>query len=157
MYVIMSDIKNEQIVSEIDTKDEIINDVSNDTIDLGKKKVIRKKNKIYAKERKQLLNNVFNIILDDENSCYSHIIENNEDIKKQISAFTDDIIKYFNVSRWAVFSKESNVERKTMSTIRSLMRDMNVEYETVTGKTKVNNQYVNTTRYKVLNKESYNI
>ena len=40
-----------------------------------------------------------------------------------------------------------------MSTIRSLFRDMHVEYDSVTGKTKENNMYVNTTRYKILNKQ----
>ena len=117
------------------------------------KKVIKNKNKVYSKERKALLKTVFDIILDSDNGFYSHHIENNEEIKQQIENLNGDILKYFSVSRWPSFNKDLNIERKTMSTIRSLLRDMHVEYESVTGKTKENNVYVNTTRYKILNKQ----
>jgi hypothetical protein len=116
------------------------------------KKIIKNKNKIYPKERKELLKKVFDIILDDDNGFYSHHIENSEEIKQQIENLNEDIFKYFSISRWPSFNKDLNIERKTMSTIRSLLRDMHIEYDSVTGKTKENNVYVNTTRYKILNK-----
>ena len=116
------------------------------------KKRVRNKSKLFEQQRKEVLERLYTIILDKENCFYSHEIENNEEIKEQIENLNEDILKYFNVSTWSSFKKDIILEKKTMSTIKSLLRDMNVNIETVSGKLKINNTHLNTTRYKILDR-----
>jgi hypothetical protein len=126
---------------------------NNDIIEPTKKKV-RNKSKLFEPRRKEVLERLYIIILDKENGFYSHEIENNEEIKQQIENLNEDILKYFNVSTWSSFKKDLILEKKTMSTIKSLLRDMNVKFETVSGKLKINNIQHNTTRYKILDRNN---
>ncbi len=137
---------------EIVNEQHKININPNSNIELAKKKV-RNKSKLFESQRKEVLEQLFAIILDKDNGFYSHEIENNEEIKQQIENLNESILKYFNVSTWSSFKKDLVLEKKTMSTIKSLLRDMNVQFETVSGKSKINNIQYNTTRYKILNKQ----
>jgi hypothetical protein len=127
--------------------------MNTDTI-IEQKKIIKNKNKIYANQRKELLEKVYNIILDEDNCFYSHIIESNDIIKQQIELLYDDILKYFSVSTWSSFKKNLALEKKTLSLIKSLMRDMDAKTETVSGKIRVNNIVINTTKYKIINRNN---
>ena len=118
----------------------------------AKKKIIKNKNKIYANQRKELLNKVYDIILDNDNCFYSHVIESDDLIKHQIDQLNDDILKYFNVSTWSSFKKNIALEKKTLSTIKSIIREMDVLTENVSGKIRVNNIVINTTKYKILDR-----
>jgi len=136
---------------EIVNEETKLNINSNENIEQVKKKV-RNKSKLFEPQRKEVLEQLYTIILDKDNGFYSHEIENNEEIKQQIENLNENILKYFNVSTWSSFKKDLVLEKKTMSTIKSLLRDMNVQFETVSGKTKINNVQYNTTRYKILNR-----
>jgi hypothetical protein len=127
--------------------------MNTDTI-IEQKKIIKNKNKIYANQRKELLEKVYNIILDEDNCFYSHIIESNDIIKQQIELLYDDILKYFSVSTWSSFKKNLALEKKTLSLIKSLMRDMDAKTETVSGKIRINNIVINTTKYKIINRNN---
>lgn len=119
-----------------------------DTIQTEKKKKVRNKNKLYPVERKAVLNRLMSILMkENENTFCSHEIESNEDKKNQIEELNSDILKYFNVSTWSAFKQNQVVEKKTISTIRSIFKEMNVEYESYTSKKKENDKTINTTIY----------
>lgn len=119
-----------------------------DTIQTEKKKKVRNKNKLYPLERKAVLNRLMSILMkENENTFCSHEIESNEEKKNQIEELNGDILKYFNVSTWSAFKQNQVVEKKTMSTIRSIFKEMNVEYESYTSKKKENDKTINTTIY----------
>jgi hypothetical protein len=119
-----------------------------DTIQTEKKKKVRNKNKLYPVERKAVLNRLMSILMkENENTFCSHEIESNEEKKNQIEELNSDILKYFNVSTWSAFKQNQVVEKKTISTIRSIFKEMNVEYESYTSKKKENDKTINTTIY----------
>jgi len=115
---------------------------------IDKKKKVRNKNKLYPIERKELLNKLLLILMNEnENSFCSHEIELNESKKLQIEQLSEDILKYFNVSTWSAFKTNQVVDKKTISTIRSIFKEMNVNYETYSSKRKENDKIINTTIY----------
>ena len=77
----------------------------------------------------------------------SHEIESNDDKKRLIEELNEDILKYFNVSTWSAFKQNQVVEKKAISTIRSIFKEMNVDYESYTSKKKEGEKIINTTIY----------
>ena len=60
----------------------------------------KNKNKLFVKERKEILDKILNIIeiTDMNKQFYSHIIDVNEYKKNEIMNLSDDIKKYFKTS-----------------------------------------------------------
>jgi len=114
-----------------------------------KKKVIRNKNKLYPLQRQQILNKLYEIIGINENkkTFYSHEIISDELKQNKINEMTEEILIYFNVSTWSAFKKKPVVENKIMSIIRSIFKEMSVNYESMTCKIKQNGKIINTTLY----------
>ena len=132
----------------IDNQNNTYSETQDDLISTDKKKKVRNKNKLYPEERKQVLNRLMSILMkDNENTFCSHEIESNEQKKNQIEELNEDILKYFNVSTWSAFKQNQVVEKKAISTIRSIFKEMNVDYETYTSKKKENDKIINTTIY----------
>jgi len=124
---------------------DIDNNLNNDT---NEKKKIRNKDKLYPVERKQLLDKLLLILMNsNENTFCSHEIESNEDKKANIESLSDDIKKYFNVSTWSAFKTNQVVDKKTMSTVRSIFKEMNVNCETYSSKKKEKDKTINTIIY----------
>jgi hypothetical protein len=133
----------------MDTAHNMGNEILNNEIGEVKKKV-RNKDKVYAEQRKELLNKVYTIIgLENNDHFYSHEITNSEDIQKQIFDLSDDIIKYYATSTWSAFKKTVDVENKALSMIRSILKDNNVKVKSVPEKIKINNKSISTTLYTV--------
>jgi hypothetical protein len=117
----------------IDNQNNTDSETQDDLQLTDKKKKVRNKNKVYPEERKQVLNRLMSILMkDNENTFCSHEIESNEQKKNQIEELNEDILKYFNVSTWSAFKQNQIVEKKAISTIRSIFKEMNVDYETYT-------------------------
>ena len=113
-----------------------------------KTKKIRNKHKLFPLQRAQLLDTLLSILMNEnENTFCSHEIESNEEKKANIEALTEDIKKYFNVSTWSAFKTNQVVEKKTMSTVRSIFKEMNVKCETYSSKKKENDKTINTIIY----------
>ena len=128
------------------------NNTIGDNIDdsINKKKFQRFKFIIYKKEQKEILDKVFNIlsICDNNNIFQSHIIDHNSNIQNKILELDDNIKKYFKTSTWPAY-KNFNIERRYLSIIKSIMKDMDVIYTSLSCKIKYNNRIVNSTIYTI--------
>jgi len=116
-----------------------------------KSKKIRVSNRyiLFATERKEILDKIFEIlsITDTEKSFYSH--DFNEDKINSIFNLEDKIKMYFNTSSWSGF-RQGIVKTKHLSIIKFIFKDMQVKYITKSFKIRLNKQYVNTTKYTIV-------
>jgi len=111
----------------------------------------------YKKEQNELIKKIFNIIgINKENNIfYSHLIDRDDDIQNNIYKLEEDIKKYFKVSSWPAF-KKLDVERRYLSIIKSICKDMNLTYKTKSYMIKYKLRYVNTTSYTFENDDVFN-
>lgn len=86
----------------------------------------------YIKERKDVLNKVLNILQINEknNTFYISELENDTAKKEQIFNLTNEIKQYFSCGKWVYFSKP-NVPNMCTSLIKSILKDMNVSFDSV--------------------------
>ncbi len=129
-----------QLNDEKNIVDAIIDNITDNTTDNAvdntiennpKRRFTKNKKKLFISQRNAILQNIFNIIgvSNINKSFYSSHIDDNEEIANQIYALEDDIIKYFNISSWPAFKKNSKLtDKKALSIVKSVMKDMNVEY-----------------------------
>ena len=84
------------------------------------------KQQLYPKERLELLDRLNQIlgINASNNIIYTHQVNTNQDIQKQILELETDVKKYFKCSRWAFFSQAFNPPVRYMSLIKSVYKDM---------------------------------
>ena len=119
------------------------------------KQFTKNKHKIFVNERIELLNKIYNIlgINNDNKIFYSHIIDSDSSIKNQINNLENDINKYFRTSSWPVFRSKTIVERRELSIIKCLLKDMDVDCKKLSGKLKneKTNQDIYTTIYTITN------
>lgn len=87
-----------------------------------------KKDIIYKEERKQVLNNLFNILSVSKSGDIFYIDDIDNDINKQnqILALEDSIKMYFCCSGWGCFSK-NGVQKKYLSFVKSILKYMNIK------------------------------
>lgn len=97
-------------------------------MDKIEKKFIKNKHKVFNNERKDLLNKLYNIldITNNKKTFFAPDIEDNELTNKLILDLEPDIIKYYNVSTWPAFKKNKSVDRRVLSIVKSLFKDMNL-------------------------------
>jgi hypothetical protein len=115
-----------------------------------KKERIRNKNKKFKKERQEILEKICNIIgLYENNYFYSHIINNSEEIQKEVFNLSEEIIKYYATSTWSAFKKIDVVENKALSLIRSILKEHNINIISKQERILIGNKMVNTTLYKI--------
>jgi len=101
-------------------------------IEVNKKRTFTKnKKKLFVNQRKVILQNVFDVIgiCNTKKSFYSTEIEDNDEICQSIYALEEDIQKYFHVSSWPAFKKNSKLtDKKALSIIKSVLKDMDIDY-----------------------------
>lgn len=119
-----------------------------------KKAFEKNKKRIYADERKELLERLYGIIgiTETNKEFYSDSFDSEETINS-ISELESDIVKYFNVSGWPAFKKmETPVAKRSLSIVKSLLKDMNIEYGAINLRVRKNpkDQPVNITQYKLV-------
>ena len=107
----------------------IINDI-NQLKTIQRKKIEKNKNKKYPNERKKVLEKVFNIIGVSESKPYfrSHEIDYSEYISFEINKLEPELHQYFNIGSWAAFKSNNNVSKRAFSIIKSIFKEMNVQY-----------------------------
>ncbi len=95
-----------------------------------------KKVELYNEERQNIINKLFEILEINNNNNFFSLQKLDEDIEKQkqILDLEPDIKKFFNCSRWTCINKK-NVQRKWLSIIKYLFKDMNILYSSLTNKT----------------------
>jgi len=118
-------------------------------------KIVRFKNLIYKEERKAILKKILTIIgIDNTNKIfYSHLLDENENIQKQIIDLSDDIQKYFKVSSWAAFKPDMVIGRRYISIIKAILKEMDVIFISVSQKMRYKNKTINTTMYTITDKD----
>lgn len=109
-----------------------------------KPKQIRKKNYLFSKERSDILNK---ILLLTSTKINSRNVESNANIKQELDIIIPDIKKYFSTSNWPAF--KPNTTKKHISLIKSILNDMNINYETIILRTNLNNKSSTVTIYSV--------
>lgn len=115
-----------------------------------KKEKIRNKSKKFKKERKEILEKIYNIIgLDKEDYFYSHIINSSEEIQNEILNLSEDIMKYYATSTWSAFKRIEVVENKTLSLIKSILKENNIIISSKQDRIQIGNKMINTTLYKI--------
>jgi hypothetical protein len=138
---------NSNFITENDELHDEINNTSNENN--SKKKRVSNRYILYASERKEILNKIFEIlsITDTQKDFYSHDFDENK--INSIFELEDKIKMYFNTSTWAVF-RPGVVKTKHLSIIKFIFKDMQVKYNTKSFKIRINKQYVNTTKYTIV-------
>lgn len=84
----------------------------------------------YTKERKEVLQKIFNILeITDTNKSFSLKKMDEDKIKQQnITDLEHDIKKYFVCSRWTYFSNKKRLsKRKYLSLIKAISKELNVK------------------------------
>lgn len=120
----------------------------------NKKEIIRNKSKRYKKERKEVLDKVYQIIgLDEKDYFYSHLINGSEEIERELFGLTEDIMKYYATSTWSAFKRIEVVENKALSLIKSLLRENNINLTAKQERLQIGNKMINTTLYKIENEK----
>jgi hypothetical protein len=132
----------------------ILQDDTNNAVPKKEKAFEKNKKRVYADERTDVLTRLYAIIgITDTNKEFYSDSFDDETIIQSILELEGDIIKYFNVSGWPAFKKmETPVAKRPLSIVKSLLKDMNVNYNAVNLRIRKNpkEQPVNITQYKLV-------
>jgi hypothetical protein len=113
-------------------------DVNVDNIIEGpkKKKIEKKKDIKYPTQRNEVLRKVYEIIGVSQTKPYfrSHEIDFSDEIYQQIEKLDPEIQQFFNVSSWTAYKSNNVVNKRSLSIVRSILKDMNVKYTSATEK-----------------------
>ena len=103
---------------------------------LKKKKIEKKKNIKYPTQRNEVLGKVYEIIGVSQTKPYfrSHEIDFSDDIDQQIENLDTEIQQFFNVSSWTAYKSNNVVNKRSLSIVRSILKDMNVQFTSATEK-----------------------
>jgi hypothetical protein len=105
------------------------------------------KSKLYAKEQKEIVNKIFEILqLDDKNSITSYELDNDKDKKKQLIDLIPRIRKYYNYNNIKAVSEPDKIKRPWVSIIRNIPKP----YYKMISKDyflNINNKRIRTRRY----------
>jgi hypothetical protein len=96
-----------------------------------------KKIELYNEERQEVIRKLFEILeLNNNNNKFFilHKIDSDTDKQEKILALETDIKKYFKCSRWVCFDSRREYNRKWLSFIKYLFKDMNINYITTNNK-----------------------
>jgi len=110
------------------------------------KKIIKKKYKIYKNERTDILNKIINII---GLHFFSHELDTNKEKQEKIYALEEDIKKYFSVGNWPAYKSKSIVEKRAISIVRSILKDMDIDVESKNKRLKEDRWQIMTTEYTI--------
>lgn len=104
-------------------------------------------------ERREVLNTIFKILGIDENNkeiCLNDI-DNEPDKIEQISELETEIKKYFLTGLWSAY-KGKQIKRRWFSIVRSILKEFNITYKTMTHRETVfqDNKSITTTKLRVI-------
>ena len=130
--------------------------VINDNDKINNKTFVKLKSLKYKDERIDILKKIYNLIgINETNKTfYSHELDSDLDKQKEIESLDEDIKKYFKTSTWLCYNKNRSVDRKYISIIKYILKDMLVDYTSMSCKMKIKNMTINTTQY-IINSTDY--
>jgi hypothetical protein len=102
----------------------------------------------YTKERKDVLNNLFQIlgINENNNTFLLHELDTNIEKQNKILELEYHIKKYFICGSWNCF-KDCEVKRKYLSLIKNTMKNMGYIVMSARRNVKIDDKFVNTNVY----------
>ena len=125
------------------TNDE--NEQKNDDTNIQKtKKRIKNKELLFQNERQNVLDNIIGIV---GTHFYSHNIDANQEKQLKILALDDDIKKYFSVSNWSAYKPNFSVNKRPLSIVRSVLKDMGIKYKSRPDVIRTEGKQTTTTEY----------
>ena len=128
-------------------------ELSNTTEQPKQDKKIKFKKLKFVSERIQLLHTVLQILnINEQNNTFdSFSLDDNRELQMQILALDNEFQKYFMVSKWPAYSNNDKIvnERRYLSMIKSMLKEMGIKIESLSMKKKYNNRTINTTAYKI--------
>jgi len=124
----------------------------NDIDDIPKKSLVKIKKIRYKKERKEILDKIYEIIGINENNkiFYTHEIDLDENKKQKIEELIPEIKKNFSVSSWICLNNSRKMNKKHVSIVRYILKDMLIDYSSMPCKMKKNDKFINTTQYNII-------
>jgi hypothetical protein len=121
--------------------------------DIIKNKSIKNKKLKFKEERKALLYMLLQVVgvTPTNNIFYSHDIDNNPTIQQQILSYDQEIEKIFKVSSWPAYKSDTRntVSRRYLSILKSVLKDMDVEFTSAAMKLNNAGTITHTTMYRV--------
>jgi len=102
----------------------------------SKKKIEKKKDVKYPNQRNDVLKRLYQIIGVSPTKPYfrSYEIDFSEEIGNRLIELEPDIQLYFNVGSWSVFRTNKDISKRSLSLVRSILKDMNIKYTSGTEK-----------------------
>jgi hypothetical protein len=85
----------------------------------------------YINERKAVIDRLLVILgINEGNNMFSlHKIDEDNNIQQQILDLEPEIKKYFICGEWSCFKKKNSINRRWLSFIKYLLKDMNIKLE----------------------------
>ena len=90
-----------------------------------------KKVEQFENERKEIVGKLFNLLgINESNNMFSlHKIDENKELQDSIILLEGDVKKYFICSEWSCFKKKDKLNRRWLSFIKYILKDMNIKLE----------------------------
>jgi len=112
-------------------------------------KLVRFKNLKYKDQRNDILTKILHIIgiTETNNTFYSHILDEDQEAQKKIIELDQEIKKYFRVSTWPAFKQNNTLDRRYLSIVKSIIKNMGINMTHISMKMIYNNNTINTTQY----------
>ena len=124
------------------------NNIIQNELELPKqqKKRVKNKEKIFKTQRKEILDK---ILLITGMTFHTHEIDTNLNKQTEILELEPQIKQYFNVSNWSAFknTKQLGDGKRPISIVKSVLKDMGIEYQNKSYVLKQDRGFVNTTEY----------
>lgn len=113
-----------------------------------KREFVKLKHVKFKNERIDILHKIYNIlnINQDNRTIKTHILDLDSNMQQQILNLDQDIKKFFKVAAWPAY-KNINTERRYLSLVKYILKDLGITFESLTCKLKYQNKIVNTTIY----------
>lgn len=110
------------------------------------KKRVKNKEKIFKTQRKEILDKILVIT---GTTFHTHDIDTNLDKQQKILELEPQIKQYFNVSNWSAFknTKQLGDGKRPISIVKSVLKDMGIEYQNRSYVLKQDRGFINTTEY----------
>lgn len=146
-----NDLKKNNPYNIMETINTTTDDIIHEQNQPIKKTIIKNKQQIYKKERITILHTILQALHINQNNTifYSHIVDEDEELHNIIDSIELNIDEYFSTGTWAYKKKNACVDRKYLSIIKSVLKDMNVEINITAIRQKINNKNMHTTSYAI--------
>jgi hypothetical protein len=114
-----------------------------------KQPVVRYKNLKYRDERKELTKQLLQVLkIDTNNKIFNSYDLDNEETQNAVTLLIPNIEKFYVTTKWC-YNKENVKNKKHISVVKSLLKDMDIKFMSYPKKRKVDNTFVSYNIYTI--------